>query len=101
MQSFRPPTSKKTQTLLRPPEVDSIDLKYFEEPHTFLLKGVTVHMHVRAKNQAMKSKKLSTDRILLRHGSEEEDKKEKVPRSIACSIFEEIWNHPKPLFVDL
>lgn len=61
-------------------------------------------MHVRAKNQAMKSKKLSTDRILLRHGSEEEDKKKKkkeVPRSIARSIFDEIWNHPKPLFVDL
>lgn len=93
-----PPPPKEKKLYCSPPEVHSIDQKYFEEAHTCLLKSVTVHMHVRAKNQAMKSKKLSTDRILLRHGSEEEDKKKKkkeVPRSIARSIFDEIWNHPK------
>ena len=77
MQSFQPHTPPRKKLYCSPPEVDSIDLKYFEEAHTCLLKGVTVHMHVRAKNQAMKSKKLSTDRILLRRRSEEEDKKKR------------------------
>lgn len=70
MQSFHTECGMGVKLYWSPPQADSIDLKYFGKAHTRLLEGVTVHTHVRAKNQAMKFKKLSTDRILPRHRSE-------------------------------
>lgn len=106
MQSFHTKCRIGVKLYSSPPEAYSIDLKYLGKAHTCLLKGVTVHMHVGAKNQAMKFKKFPTDRSLLRHRSEEEDKKKaakalKVPRSIVGSITEELSNLPKPLFLEL